>query len=218
MGLNSSCESAPSSRKVPSPKWAGSSRAIRAPRKKRSNTSALKSGSEWNCFDAMFSLASVSARRISWLRRNEPYFNFHSGTERVPAQPTQNRMMSCNGDSGGPLVVVLDGEKRLVGNTSWGRSDCAPSAPGWNAIFNPSEENHQLVVLKAESAKRSFTSKLEIWKYLTRSFASCFLLRYAQPFFSEIQVANFLVINPARLNQSGKFQNYLFNSICLNFA
>ena len=100
-----------------------------------------------------FSLASVSARRISWLRRNEPDFNFHSGTERVPAQPTQNRMMSCNGDSGGPLVVVLDGEKRLVGNTSWGRADCAPSAPGRNALFNLRRENHQLVVLGAKSKK-----------------------------------------------------------------
>jgi len=80
---------------------------------------------------------------MSWIKPSDPCAakekEQHFRTEeRVPAQPTQNRMMSCNGDSGGPLVVVLDGEKRLVGNTSWGRSDCAPSAPAcWSRNSDP---------------------------------------------------------------------------------
>jgi hypothetical protein len=35
---------------------------------------------------------------------------------------------------------------------------------------------------EAKSAKRSFASKIKILEILTRSFASRFLLRYAQPF------------------------------------
>jgi len=37
---------------------------------------------------------------------------------------------------------------------------------------------------EAKSAKRSFASKIKIWNVLTRSFASRFLLRFAQPFLS----------------------------------
>ena len=35
------------------------------------------------------------------------------------------------GDSGGPLIRIMpNGEKRLIGNTSWGDGDCDPAYPG----------------------------------------------------------------------------------------
>ena len=41
------------------------------------------------------------------------------------------------GDSGGPLTVMQEGEKRLLGNVSWGHSKCSsngyPSAYSRNA-------------------------------------------------------------------------------------
>jgi len=40
---------------------------------------------------------------------------------------------------------------------------------------------------EAKSAKRSFVSKIEILDILTRSFASPFYLRYAQPFLSKLK-------------------------------
>ena len=109
--------------------------------------------------------------------------------------------MSCNGDSGGPLVVVLDGEKRLVGNTSWGRADCAPSAPGRNALFNLRRENHQLVVLGAKSKKCE--AKLRVknrnFKVIDAKLRASLFASLRSAFFSVIQVDNLLVINPARV-------------------
>ena len=31
---------------------------------------------------------------------------------------------SCMGDSGGPLTIMEDGQRRLLGNVSWGHSKC----------------------------------------------------------------------------------------------
>ena len=41
------------------------------------------------------------------------------------------------GDSGGPLIRIMpNGEKRLIGNTSWGDGDCDPAYPG-TALAKP---------------------------------------------------------------------------------
>ena len=49
----------------------------------------------------------------------------------------QDNATSCMGDSGGPLTMMQNGEKRLLGNVSWGHNKCAsngyPSAYSRNA-------------------------------------------------------------------------------------
>ena len=43
------------------------------------------------------------------------------------------------GDSGGPLTVIEDGERKLIGNVSWGHSRCKkdgfPSGSRWNKVY-----------------------------------------------------------------------------------
>ncbi len=63
-------------------------------------------------------------------------------------------------------------------------------------FFNPCGESDQLVVhlyslkmavrIDAKNAKRSFATKIKIRDILTRSFASHFKLRFAQPFLANI--------------------------------
>ena len=46
---------------------------------------------------------------------------------------------SCMGDSGGPLTVMEDGERKLIGNVSWGHSRCKkdgfPSGTDWHTCI-----------------------------------------------------------------------------------
>ena len=54
-----------------------------------------------------------------------------SNQPRKPMTPVHpnSRVASCAGDSGGPLVQIINGEKRLLGNTSWGSGRCEPQYP-----------------------------------------------------------------------------------------
>lgn len=61
-----------------------------------------------------------------------------ASTETVIRQKPTPRAVSCAGDSGGPLIVVINGEKRLQGNTSWGHGNCDPTYPAcWSRNADP---------------------------------------------------------------------------------
>jgi len=71
------------------------------------------------------------------------------------------------------------------------------------SFINPFGESDQLIVhlnlVKNGWAKRSFASKIQIKNILTRSFASRFLLRFAQPFLAKFRWANNWSLSPQGL-------------------
>ncbi len=63
----------------------------------------------------------------------------------------------------------------------------------WIPVYNPCGESDQFIVhlnvAKNGWAKRSFASKYHLFVFLTRSFASRFVLRFAQPFKTTVNCA-----------------------------
>ena len=60
---------------------------------------------------------------------------------------------------------------------------------------------------EAKSVKRSFASKIKVQNILTRSFASRFKLRFAQPFLAKLKRSTYWQISQKGLM---KFQNHVF--------
>jgi len=72
-----------------------------------------------------------------------------------------------------------------------------------NNFFQNKFDQKWLSEAKLKSAKRSFASKYFKFLFLTRSFASRFQLRFAQPFLAKSKLTINWSLNPHELIQSG---------------